>query len=66
MDDDLRGHEAPRETGELTKEHLGEQVVAEEEQVFVVVLGRKGGEVGERFIEREEERFILFISLQSS
>lgn len=60
---DLWGHETPTETGELTKEHLGEQVVAEEEEeeqvVVVVVLGRKE-EVRERFIEREE-RVMIFI-----
>lgn len=52
----LRWHETPSETGELTKEHLGEQVVAEEEEqvLMMVVLGSKGGD-RERFIEREEE-----------
>lgn len=61
--DDLRGEETTRETGELAKEqHLGEQV-EEEQVVVVVVLGRKVGAVGERFIEREEERFIFLIPL---
>lgn len=51
----LRGDETPMETGELTKEHL---VVAEEEQqqVCLVVLGRKGGDVTER---EEKERFMV-------
>lgn len=68
---DLRGEETPRETGELTNEHLlEEQVVAEVEEeeeqvVVVVVLGRIVGAVGERFIEREEERFIFLIPLST-
>lgn len=52
-------HENPTETGELTKEHLGEQEVEQEGEV--VVVGRKGGE-RERFIEMEE-RVMIFSSI---
>lgn len=59
----LRWHERPNETGEWTKEHLGEQVVAaeEEEQVLMmtVVLGSKRGDT-ERFIEERVMAFSIW------